>query len=85
MSNQDWDTSQFSIVDVALVSAAIHSSRSDHYSWQFLILLKTLTSGAQHDKTLHETVTFRDKNKIAYNYSDPGGTLEKLKQPETII
>ena len=25
-----------------------------------------------------ETVTFTDKKKIAYNYSDPGGTLEKL-------
>ena len=28
--------------------------------------------------TLQETVTFTDKKKIAYNYSDPGGTLEKL-------
>ena len=30
--------------------------------------------------TLQETVTFMDKKKIAYqyNYSDPGGTLEKL-------
>ena len=58
-NNQDWDTSQLSIVDVALVSAAIHSSRSDHYSWQFFILLKTLASWAQHDKTLQETVIFR--------------------------
>ena len=37
-----------------------------------------LTSWAQRDKTLQETVTFTDKKKIAYNYSDPGGTLEKL-------
>ena len=37
-----------------------------------------LTSWAQRDKTLQETVTFADKKKIAYNYSDPGGTLEKL-------
>ena len=42
------------------------------------ILLKTLTSWSQRDKTLQETVTFTDKKKIAYNYSDPGGTLEKL-------
>ena len=37
-----------------------------------------LTSRSQRDKTLPETVTFTDKKKIAYNYSDPGGTLEKL-------
>ena len=42
------------------------------------ILLKTLTSWAQRDNVLQETVTFTDKKKIAYNYSDPGGTLEKL-------
>ena len=30
------------------------------------------------DNTLQETVTFTDKKKVAYNYSDPGGTLEKL-------
>ena len=35
-------------------------------------------SWAQRDKTLQETVTFTDKKKITYNYSDPGGTLEKL-------
>ena len=28
--------------------------------------------------TAMETVTFTDKKKIAYNYSDSGGTLEKL-------
>ena len=33
---------------------------------------------AQRDKTLQETVTFTDKKKTAYNYSDPGGTSEKL-------
>ena len=37
-----------------------------------------LTSWSQRDKTLQETVTFTDKKKIAYNYSDPEGTLEKL-------
>ena len=37
-----------------------------------------LTSWVQRDKTLQETVTFTDRKKIAYNYSDPGGTLEKL-------
>ena len=35
-------------------------------------------SWAQRDKTLQETVTFTDKKKSTYNYSDPGGTLEKL-------
>ena len=42
------------------------------------MLLKTLTSWTQRDKTLQETATFTDKKKIACNYSDPGGTLEKL-------
>ena len=37
-----------------------------------------LTIWSQRDKTLQETVTFTDKKKIAYNYSDPEGTLEKL-------
>ena len=48
------------------------------------ILLKTLTTWTQRDKTLQETITFMDKGKIAYNYSDPGGTLEKIKQPKTL-
>ena len=43
------------------------------------------TCWAQRDRTLQETFTFTDKNKIVYNFSDPGGTLEKLKQPKTII
>ena len=37
-------------------------------------------SWAQRDKTLQGIVTFTDKKKIAYNYSDPGGTLEKLNK-----
>ena len=39
-----------------------------------------LTSWAQRDNTLcmQETVTFMDKKKITFNYSDPGGTSEKL-------
>ena len=37
-----------------------------------------LTSWAQRDKTLQEKVTFADKTKMGKNYSDPGGTLEKL-------
>ena len=49
------------------------------------ILLKTLTCFARRNKTLQETFTFTDKNKTVYNFSDPGGTLEKLKQPKTII
>ena len=28
-------------------------------------------SRAQRNKTLQETVTFTDKNKIAYTYADP--------------
>ena len=80
-SNHDWLKSKFSIIDVASVLAAIHSSRfgsENHYPLEFNILLKTLTSWAQRDKTLPETVTFTEIKKIAYNYSDPGGTLEKL-------
>ena len=42
---------------------------------------RRLSSLRRHDKTLQETITFTDKTKIAYNYSDPGGTLEKIKQP----
>ena len=49
------------------------------------ILLKTLTSWAQRDNVLQETVTFTDKKKIAYNYSDPGGTLEKLSKLKPLI
>ena len=39
-----------------------------------------LTSWAQRDNTLgmQQTITFRDKKKITFNYSDPGGTSEKL-------
>ena len=45
------------------------------------ILPKTLTSWAQHDKTLQENVTFTEIKKIAsWNYSNPGGTLEKLNK-----
>ena len=36
-------------------------------------------------QTLKETVTFTDKKKIAYNHSDPGGTLEKIKEAKTLI
>ena len=71
-SNHDWVTLQFSIVVVSRLGS------ENHYPWEFNILLKTLTSWSQRDKTLPETVTFTDKKKIAYNYSDPGGTLEKL-------
>ena len=39
-----------------------------------------LTSWAQRDNTLcmQQTVTFTDKKKITFNYSDPGYTSEKL-------
>ena len=75
-SNHDWVTLQFSIVDVSRLGS------ENHYPWEFNILLKTLTSWSQRDKTLPETVTFTDKKKIAYNYSDPEG---KIKQPKTLI
>ena len=45
------------------------------------ILPKTLTSWAQREKTLQENVTFTEIKKIAsWNYSNPGGTLEKLNK-----
>ena len=49
------------------------------------ILLKTVTSWAQRDKTLQEKVTFMDTKKIAQNYADPGGTLEKLNNLKPLI
>ena len=63
MSSHDWVTSQFSIVNVVLVWAAIHSCAI----WILLsVLLKMLTSWAQRDKTLQETtVTFTANEKIA--------------------
>ena len=42
-------------------------------------------SWAQRDNALQETFTFTDKKKIAYNYSDPGGTLEKLSKLKPLI
>ena len=27
----------------------------------------------------------REQKKIAFSYSDPGGTLEKIKRPKTVI
>ena len=52
-------------------------------------MLKTLTSWAQRDNALQESVTFTDKTKIGYNYSDPGGKnalASKCKscRPETM-
>ena len=44
-----------------------------------------MTSWAQRDNALQETVTFTNKKKIAYNYSDPGGTLEKLSKLKPLI
>ena len=61
-----------------LQSASLRFGSVNHYLWELIILLKTLTSWAQHDKTLQEKVKFTDKKKMAQNYSDPGGTLEKL-------
>ena len=42
-------------------------------------------SWAQRDNALQETVTFTDKKKIAHNYSDPRGTLEKLSKLKPLI
>ena len=72
--NHDRITSQFCIADVPSVypffEIWITGSEND-YPWEFNILLKTLTSWAQRDKTLQETVTFTYKKKITYNYADP--------------
>ena len=42
-------------------------------------------SWAQHDNALQKTVTFTDKKKIAYNYSDPGGSTEKFSKLKPFI
>ena len=47
----------------------------NHQLRKFNIPQKTLTSWAQHD-TLQETIAFANNRKIAFSYSDPGGTLE---------
>ena len=44
-----------------------------------------LTSWAQRDNALQEAITFTDKKKIAYNHSDPGGTLEKFSKLKPFI
>ena len=44
-----------------------------------------LKSWAQRDNALQESVTFTDAKKIAYNYSDPRGTLEKLNKLKSLI
>ena len=49
------------------------------------ILLKTLTNWAQRDKTLLEKVTFMDTKKMAFYYSNPGGTLEKWNNLKPLI
>ena len=49
------------------------------------MLLKTLTSWTQRDKTLQETATFTDKKKIACSYSDPGGTSAEIELPKILI
>ena len=52
---------QFSIVDVA----SVFFLPVNHYPREFNILQKkkTLTTWAQHDKTLQETIAFLDKRK----------------------
>ena len=42
-------------------------------------------SWAQRDNALQKTVTFTDKKKIAYNYSDPGGSMEKFSKLKPFI
>ena len=56
-----------------------------HYLRELNMLLKTLTSWTQRDKTLQETATFTDKKKIACNYSDPGGISGEIELPKTLI
>ena len=42
-------------------------------------------SWAQRNNALQKTVTFTDKKKIAYNYSDPGGSIEKFSKLKPFI
>ena len=59
-------------------------SLENHYPWEFNILLKTLTSRAQRDKTLQETVTFTDKRKSLIIFRSRRHFGE-IKQPKTLI
>ena len=36
-------------------------------------------------QNIAENHHIRGQKKIAFSYSDPGGTLEKIKQPKTLI
>ena len=42
-------------------------------------------SWTQCNNALQKTVTFTDKKKIAYNYSDPGGSMEKFSKLKPFI
>ena len=49
-------------------------------------LLKAPHSGAStHRNQMKKHLTFTDKKKIAYNHSDPGGTLEKFSKLKPFI
>ena len=66
---------QVFLVDVASVQGAVHSSKFvsvNHYPRKFNTpQKKTLTSWAQHKKTLQQTIAFLDRRQI--------------KRPETLI
>ena len=43
-------------------------------------------SWVQHDRIIFTDIIFTDKGKSPFNsHSEPGGTLEKIKQPKTLI
>ena len=73
------------------LQSRIHSSKFgpvNHYRWKFNTLQKSLNElgpvweNSQNIEGNH--YIHRQKN-IALSYSDPGGTLGKIKQPKTLI
>ena len=58
-----------------LLSFLVPSVHSSSFSFSVALLLSYQIS----------SVTFTDNKKIAYNYSDPGGTLEKLSKLKSLI
>ena len=68
-----------------------NTRRSENCIWNlFLQLQWTQTKPitfiwAQRVKTSQETITFADEKKNVFSYCDPKGTLEKIKEPKTLI
>ena len=67
-----------------------NTRRSEHGIWNlFLQLQRTRTKtfevvgpACQNNAGNHH---IRGQKKIAFSYSDPGGTLEKIEQPKTLF